>query len=380
MQFLALLLSLAVLTGAQAESTNEVVVLRRFVDNEISAGNFFLKSVDLPIASELEEGQVLLKLVGVSADPYMSARLQKDVPFEINWSTGTEDFMVGPIKIGMPISSGGVAKVIASKAPGYQVDSYVGGFFPWQNYIRTNPSAVRLSNVNKSSNIDSLYELLFDINITPLSAWMPIRAFWPMQSVPEPCVAYVSGAAGGVGMIAAQILKNVYGCLVIVSAGSDVKLEYLLSIGYDSAFKYKVEPPSIALPRLAPNKLNLFFDNVGGDTFDAGLAAMESNGRIITCGGMSEAYHRIDHNLTASVDKNITIQQFFVLQFRDTFEVGQQELTSWINDGKLKMKLAFYDGLEKAPEAFVGLFHGSNIGKTIVRVSEYEGKVVNDEL
>ena len=161
---------------------------------------------------------------------------------------------------------------------------------------------------------------------------------------------------------------------VIGSAGSDEKVKYLIeTLGYDDAFNYKKESPYDALPRLAPNKIDYFFDNVGGTTLDAALPNMVFGGKIISCGAI-EVYDNAEtfakmKNLFHIVVNAVTINGFLIFSFADLIDIGNKEILEWADSGVLVTEETYYDGLENAPKALVGLFSGANTGKMMVRVA-----------
>ena len=215
-------------------------------------------------------------------------------------------------------------------------------------------------------------------NITPLSAYLPIKnIFGPPDKEMESKTAYVSGAAGGVGMIAGQILKKVYKfSKVIGSAGSDEKCSFIVDkLGYDACFNYKKENPYKALPIYAPNKIDYFFDNVGGETLDAVLGHMNSFGKIIACGCISEYDSNNPNkfskmkNLFQIVVSSITIRGYIVMEWIDQFPSATTEIFQMIQSGQLVSKEEIYTGMRNAPNALISLFSGGNTGKAIVRMN-----------
>jgi NADPH-dependent curcumin reductase CurA len=198
---LVVVLAVASLAASNA-ATNEMVVLAKYADEGALTNDHF-KTVVMPLtsATELKENEVLLKVEAISVDPYMRARFR---------SVGMDNYFVGPFEIGQPITSTGLAKVIASSNANFTVGDYVSGFLPWKRYHCID--GAEITKAPKFDKFEYYLKFVFGINIAPLSAWMPIRQLWPRDSVKEGCTAYVSGAAGAVGVIAGQILKNIYNC------------------------------------------------------------------------------------------------------------------------------------------------------------------------
>jgi NADPH-dependent curcumin reductase CurA len=165
---------------------------------------------------------------------------------------------------------------------------------------------------------------------------------------------------------------------VIGSTGSDDKVKYLVdTLKFDAAFNYKTEDPVDALKRLAPTKIDLFFDNVGGKTLDAALGHMSFGGRVITCGAI-ETYNDVKgagvemKNMFQIIISALTIQGYLISQFQNDFDAGVQELIQWYESGLLIIDETYLHGLSEAPNAMIGLMNGKNTGKMFIRLSDDE--------
>ncbi len=184
---------------------------------------------------------------------------------------------------------------------------------------------------------------------------------------------FVSGAAGAVGAIVCQIAK-LRGCKVVASAGSDAKLAWLRSVGVDAGVNYKTCGNLLeAVRKAAPNGVDIYFDNVGGDHLEVALEAARPFARFIEC-GMISAYNDTEpkpgpRNLIYIVGKNITMRGFIVATFWDMREQFRAEMTQWIKDGAVKWEETVQNGIENAPRAFLDLFAGANTGKMLVKLA-----------
>ena len=184
---------------------------------------------------------------------------------------------------------------------------------------------------------------------------------------------WVSAAAGSVGSLVGQIAKNL-GHRVIGSAGSDEKVRYLLEeLGFDAAFNYKSGPVKELLRDAAPDGIDLYFDNVGGDHLEAALTHLRRDGRVAMCGAISE-YDASDPkpgptNLFLCVAKDLTVRGFRGSSHVDLFDEMRREVGAWYRDGLIKHQETIVEGLEHAPEALAGVMRGTNLGKTLVRIS-----------
>ncbi|CAJ1386907.1 unnamed protein product [Effrenium voratum] len=185
-------------------------------------------------------------------------------------------------------------------------------------------------------------------------------------------VAYVSGAAGATGLVACHTFKNL-GCRVIGSAGTKEKVEMLQAQGFE-AFNYKEEPVLAALKRIAPDGLNVCFDNVGGETLEAMLDMLNDGGSVALCGAISQYDLRPEarsgvRNLFQAVAKKLRIEGFLLFQFTpEELQDCRDTMLSWMKEGKISDCCTFVDGFENLPDGILGLFQGTNTGKMLVRV------------
>jgi NADPH-dependent curcumin reductase CurA len=186
-------------------------------------------------------------------------------------------------------------------------------------------------------------------------------------------VIFISGAAGAVGNVAGQLAK-LRGCRVIGSAGSAEKVQFLREeCGFDSAFNYKTGPVLEQLNREAPDGIDVYFDNVGGETLEAALSALRLRGRIAACGGISgynsETLRPGPSNLFHITTKRLTMRGFIVSDWLDRRSEFEKELSAYFKAGKVKNKETVVKGIEQAAAAFVGLFQGQNVGKMVVELA-----------
>lgn len=184
---------------------------------------------------------------------------------------------------------------------------------------------------------------------------------------------FVSAAAGAVGSVACQIAKN-KGCRVVGSAGSQAKIEWLLSeAGIDAAFNYKeVGKIRRELKKLCPEGVDVYFENVGGEHLEAAIQQMNDFGRVVMCGMISN-YNMTSplpgpRNLNFVVTKRLTMKGYIVSDHYDRLPDFYSDMKAWIEDGKLKWRETILEGIENMPMAFIGLFTGDNIGKMLVRI------------
>ena len=302
------------------------------------------------------DGQVLLKTLWLSVDPYMRGRM-RDVK---SYAT--------PVAIGGVMVGGVVAKVEQSNNPNFKQDDYVEGLLGWQEYAVSDGQGLRK----------------LDPTLAPLSTaigvlGMPgLTAYFGLLDICDPKpgeTVFVSGAAGAVGSLVGQIAK-IKGCKAVGSAGSDSKIEYLINeLGFDAAFNYKtVKDYREKLQELCPAGIDVYFDNVGGALTDAVFTLINPGARVSICGQISqynlEKLEMGPRMLWTLIVKRARVEGFLVTQFADRFDQGLREMARWIKEGKLKYKEEFDHGIENAPRAFIGMLKGQNTGKQLVKVSE----------
>ena len=189
---------------------------------------------------------------------------------------------------------------------------------------------------------------------------------------PEPEeTVFVSGAAGAVGSAAGQMAK-IAGCRVLGSAGSPEKVGWLDELGFDAAFDYRQQPVRQALREAAPDGIDVYFDNVGGDHLEAAIGALHNYGRVVACGSISR-YNDVEpapgpRNMFMVVTKRLRLQGYIINDHYARFPDFLEAATGWVRDGRLRYRETVIEGIENAPNAFVGLLRGENVGKMLVKV------------
>lgn len=295
-------------------------------------------------------GEVLIQNIYMSVDPYMRGQMRE------NWPTG------------QVLMGGAVGKVIASNNPDFVEGDYVNNGAAWREYF-----------ISSGKDLTKI-----DTTIAPLSSYLGVMgmpgltAYGGLLVTGElkdgECV-FVSAASGAVGSVVGQIAK-IKGCTVVGSAGSDDKVKQLVEeYGFDHAFNYKTANALEELRKGAPNGIDVYFENVGGEQLEAALTHMKINGRIPVC-GMIAHYNDGDtatpgpRNLTEMIYKFITMRGFVVSAFGSQQPQFLKDMSGWINSGEMKYHETVVDGIENAASAFIGLFSGSNNGKMLVKLAD----------
>ncbi|GJQ76540.1 hypothetical protein Trydic_g2243 [Trypoxylus dichotomus] len=305
---------------------------------------------------ELKNGEYLVEAVYLSVDPYMRA-------YAPNYKIG--DTMIGTQ----------VAKIIQSKSSKFPVGKYVVGSFGWRTHSIKEDNIPRTQwRVPYIIDIDDGLPLSLALGILGMpgnTAQLGLLEICKPQSGET---VVVSGAAGAVGSTVGQIAK-IKGCRVIGIAGSDEKAQWLRSIGFDAVINYKTDDLRKALAEAAPNRVDCYFDNVGGETSSIVLQNMNKFGRIAVCGAISGylSNDMADYPKATSVQRpmisfQLTMRGFLVDQFFDKWDDAIAQNQQWIKEGKLKYRETVYEGFDNMLNALVGVLKGENTGKAIVKI------------
>ena len=315
-----------------------------------AAANFTMVQTSL---APLNDQEVLVRNLFMSVDPYMRGRMNEGKSY------------VPQFEIGKPLEGGAVGEVIESRATGFKPGDIVTSGLGWREYFIAAPQELQ----PVSSEFQPLSVYLGALGMTGLTAWAGLQ----QGEVKAGETIYISGAAGAVGSVAGQLAK-LRGCLVIGSAGSAEKVAFLREeCGFDVAFNYKDGPVLEQLKLIAPDGIDVYFDNVGGESLEAALALLRLHGRIIACGGIS-AYNAERPlpgpvNLFNITTKRLTMKGLMVFDWLDRQAEFRQEAGGYFKTGKLKHKETVVEGIDQAVAAFIGLFHGQNVGKMIVKLA-----------
>ncbi|HTQ14170.1 MAG TPA: NADP-dependent oxidoreductase [Rhizomicrobium sp.] len=299
-------------------------------------------------------GQVLVRNTYMSVDPYMRGRMVE------------RESYVPPFQIGETLSGGAVGQVMESNNPNWKKGDYVSNFSGWREWF--------VSEGGEFQKIDPavapVQAYLGALGMPGLTAYAGLLKVGALKEGER---VFVSAASGAVGAVVCQIAKA-KGCYVVGSAGSDDKCDWLLKqAGCDRAINYKKAGPLEAAVRAAfPQGIDVYFENVGGEHLDAALANMRMNGRIPVC-GMIAQYNATElppgpRNIIAVIPLRLKIEGFIVSDFFAMTPGFLADMGKWVKEGRMKWKETVYEGIERAPDAFIGLFKGDNFGKMLVKV------------
>ncbi|KAF4978254.1 hypothetical protein FZEAL_5360 [Fusarium zealandicum] len=319
------------------------------------------RPIDLDQAAP--QGGLVLELQYASFDPYLRGKMRE---------AGTKSYSP-PFEIDQPIVNGTLGKVIKSDASDFSEGDLVVAYLPIAEYARVSKEAMQsVRKVNNPHDLD-LALFLGPLGMPGLTAWSGLHRIGQPQKGET---IFVSSAAGAVGQIVGQVAKR-EGLRVIGSVGSDEKLDFIIKeLGFDGGFNYKKEKPKDALPRLAPNGIDIYFENVGGDHLEAAITNMNVGGRIPVCGMISNYNTPADKQegtkgLMQLVSKQLTMQGFLVAtpKFGPAYAKEHQEnMQKWLADGSVKAKLYVTEGIDKAADGFIGMLVGDNFGKAVLKI------------
>jgi NADPH-dependent curcumin reductase CurA len=324
---------------------SRAIVLVARPEGEPKASDFEIRDLD---DGEPGDGEVLVRNVFVSVDPYMRGRM-----------TGVRTY-VPPYDLGDPIDGGAVGRVVASKHSDFAEGDWVRSNLGWRERGVAPGDHLTLVDPAVAPPSTSLGVL----GMPAFTAWIGLDE---IAGIAAGETVFVSGAAGAVGSAAVQIAL-LRGCRVLGSAGSAEKVEWLRSLGVE-AFDYRTANVKEALA----DGIDVYFDNVGGTQLEAALTALRTHGRVVACGAISR-YNAVGaepgpRNFFLVVTKRLRIEGFIIFDHNKRFPEFQAEVGAWFRDGKFAYRETIVEGFESLPTAFAGLFHGDNIGKMLVRVS-----------
>jgi NADPH-dependent curcumin reductase CurA len=302
-------------------------------------------------------GEVLVRNLFLSVDPYMRGRMRDRKSY------------VAPYGLGETLTGGAVGQVVESQVPGLLPGEHVLSNFGWrEGFCCAGDEVTPLGDLHAPP---SAY-----LGVMGMPGMTAYTGLFGAASLEDGETVLISGAAGAVGSIAGQIAK-IKGCRVVGTAGNTDKVRYLVEeLGFDHAFDYHDGNLRKQIREGAPEGVDVFFDNVGGELLQAGIGCMREFGRIALCGAIS-MYNDTEPapgptNLARTIGLGINMRGFLVRHYRHMRDDFLRDVGGWLTDGQLTYRETVYEGIESAPDAFIGLFTGANIGKMVVRLDESE--------
>jgi len=332
-------------------ATNKAWTLAAYLSGLPTADNFRL--VESPAPSP-GDGEVLVKNLWLSLDPYMLGRMTQ----QKSYAKGVE--------VGEVMTGEAVGEVVESKHPGFAPGEKVIGQAGWQLYAAMKGEA--LAKIDASARFPLSYYLG--------SLGMPGRtAYFGLNEVGKPKsgeTLVVSAASGAVGSVVGQLGK-IAGCRVVGIAGGKPKCDYVTDeLGFDACVDYKAGNLHRDLVEACPKGIDIYFDNVGGETLDMVLRMMNFFGRIVVCGRISGYHGREPYgvkNLGTLIPNRVRMQGIIVFDWADRYAEANKALAGYVAQGKLKTRESIVEGIERAPQGFIDLVNGRNFGKQLVKLA-----------
>ncbi|EMI23689.1 NADP-dependent oxidoreductase [Rhodopirellula europaea] len=314
--------------------------------------NFEMRTAEV---GPIKDGEILVKNQWMSVDPYMRGRM-KDT-----------DSYVPPFQIDEPLEGGCIGEVIQSQNSDFKEGDMVLGNLGWREYWSSNGEGV----TKIDPNIAPPQAFLGALGMTGMTAWVGLHKIAQLK---EGSTVFVSAASGAVGSIVCQLAKAM-DCRVIGSAGKQEKIQWLMDkTGSDAVINYKeVDNLSEELAKHAPDGIDVYFDNVGSDHLEAAIDNMNDFGCCVEC-GMIATYNATEapaapRNMFKVIAKRLRIQGFIVRDHMDSKDEFVSDMATLIQQDKVVWEESVTDGIENAPDAFIGLFEGDNLGKQLVRLN-----------
>jgi hypothetical protein len=317
-----------------------------------SDANFELAEVPL---REPAEGEVVVRNDYMSVEPYMRGRMNDVKSY------------VPPFKIGEALTGAAIGEVVASNAASHPVGTLVNSDFGWREYAAGPAKAFRALPPGFEENPSAF---LGPLGVPGFTAYVGLHDIGGLK---RDDTVFVSSAAGAVGSVAGQLAK-LAGARVIGSAGGEEKVRYLIdTLGFDTAFDYKAGNVLQALRAAAPDGIDLYFDNVGGEQLEAALFCMNDFGRAVECGMISQYNEQTPgpRNLLLVVGRRLTIRGFIIIDHQARYPDFIRDVAPLVKSGQIKFQESFADGIENAPQAFIDMLRGGKYsGKVVVRLGK----------
>ena len=347
---------------------NKAVIFKSVPNGQpIPGKDLVVETREFDLEQSLPEGGVITKNLYASFDPYQRGRMR----------TPDKKSYTPPYTLGEPLTNAVVAKIVKSSNPKFKAGDIVTGGLNFEEYsLVPKQVADTLRKIENPYNLD-LKVFLGALGMPGLTAY---ASYYEIGQPKKGETIFISAASGAVGAIVGQLAKH-DGLKVIGSVGSDEKLDYILKdLGFDGGFNYKKEKPIDALKRLAPNGIDIYYENVGGEQLEAALDCLNDFGRIIACGMISE-YSKSEterygiKNLMNVIAKRLTIRGFIVGDANmgpKYWTERNENISKWLHEGSIKAKMSVTEGIDNAPEGFVGMLQGKNFGKAVLKIADPE--------
>ncbi len=332
---------------------NRQWILRERPSGPLSEDIFEMRTTSMPVP---EDGEVLVRVQALSLDP------------------ANRVWIVGPsyrpaVEVGAVMDGFAIGTVVRSHHPDIAVGQVVTGDLGWQEYSARPADTLEVVPRDSARPLSNYLGVLGVTGLTAYFGILDVGRVKPKETV------LISGAAGATGSVAGQIAK-MWGCRVVGIAGTEAKCDWLVhELKFDAAINYREEDLPKAIRKTCPDRVDVYFDNVGGKTLEAALFAMAERGRVVCCGAIS-GYDTGKPQPSPFgipgllIGRRLKMQGFIVMDYARRFRDGRQALAGWIDSGHVQVKEDRIDGLQNAPRGLMGLLAGENIGKRYVHIAD----------
>ncbi|KAI8933904.1 hypothetical protein NX059_009597 [Plenodomus lindquistii] len=321
----------------------------------------------IDLNQDLAPGAILVKNFYASFDPYQRGRMR----------SAEKKSYTPPFELNKPITNSSIFKVVKSNNDKFKEGEILRAkaLTPIEEYsVLDKDTADLCSKLENPYNLDPKF-FLGPLGMPGLTAW---SSFYEIGQPKKGETIFISAASGAVGQIVGQLAKH-EGLTVIGSVGNDDKLDFITKeLGFDAGFNYKTEKPADALARLAPNGIDIYYENVGGEQLEAAINAMNDFGRIVACGMISQYNTRPEEsypirNLMHVVAKRLTMRGFIVTDANmgpKHAKDHQEKLQKWLSEGSFKATISVTEGIDNAIGGFLGMLKGENFGKSVLQIAD----------
>jgi NADPH-dependent curcumin reductase len=334
---------------------NRSIILGSRPQGEPLLENFQLVESPVP---RLRDNEVLLQTIWLSLDPYMRGHMDEGESYSPR------------VKLGEPMKADTVSRVIRSNHPDFSIGDFIEGYTFWQEYTVSDGDGLRK----------------IDPNLAPLSTALGVlgmpgmTAYTGLLNIGQPKpgeTLVVAAASGPVGSLVGQIGKRM-GCKVVGIAGGAEKCRFIRNeLGFDSAIDHRDPALPQLLTKACPNGIDIYFENVGGHVWNAVFPLLNKFARVPVCGlvahysdvGLPPGPDHVPELMDAILVKRLTLRGFIVEDFNPQAEEFRREVALWLSKGEITYKEDIVEGLQRAPERFIGMLKGRNFGKTLIRIS-----------
>jgi len=335
----------------------------------VAGEHLAVEAREFDLDQQIPEGGLIVNNFYASFDPYQRGRMRD----------ASKKSYSPPFEMNAPITNRCIFKVVKSNNQDFKEGEVLItlGITPIEEYSLLDAAAVKA--VRKLENPYNLDPKLFlgPLGMPGLTAW---SSFYEIGQPKKGETIFISAASGAVGQLVGQLAKH-EGLRVIGSVGDDKKLEFIKNeLNFDDGFNYKTEKPADALARLAPNGVDIYYENVGGEQLEAAINAMNNFGRIIACGMISQYNNKPEEaypitNLMNIVAKRLTMRGFIVSDENmgpKHAKEHQEKLQKWLSEGNFKAKLSVTEGIDNSVDGFLGMLKGHNFGKAVLQIADLE--------